>query len=84
MTQVQTPAAGQAFFPATPKPRMASLHAGMGWVVDDFAETFQANASLADITIEQADADDDVGQLAQLRYFLGSGEGNERPQTSSR
>ena len=55
-----------------------------GWVVDDFAETFQANASLADITIEQADADDDVGQLAQLRYFLGSGEGNERPQTSSR
>ena len=53
-------------------------------MVDDFTETFQSNAAFANITIEEADTNDDVWQLAQLRYFFRGGEGNEWSQTGSR
>ncbi|MEZ4727809.1 MAG: hypothetical protein R3E79_11830 [Caldilineaceae bacterium] len=40
MTQAQTPALRLALFPANQKPRVAGLHAGMGWVSDDFDKPF--------------------------------------------
>lgn len=36
VTQAQTPVLRLAPLPATQKPRVAGLHAGMGWVSDDF------------------------------------------------
>lgn len=38
VTQAQTPILRLAPLPATQKPRVAGLHAGMGWVNDDFDE----------------------------------------------
>lgn len=36
VTQAQTPVLRLAPLPAEQKPRIAGLHAGMGWVSDDF------------------------------------------------
>lgn len=53
-------------------------------MIDDLIEAFQADTSLADVSVEQADANHDVWQLAQLSHLLGGRQSYERSQTGSR
>lgn len=52
-------------------------------MIDDLIEAFQADTSLADVSVEQADANHDVRQLAQLSHLLGGCQSYERSQTGS-
>jgi hypothetical protein len=53
-------------------------------MVDDFCETLESNTTLTDVSVEQTNANDDVGKLAKLSNFLGGGKRDKRTQTSSR
>ena len=52
-------------------------------MVDNLVEALEADTTLADVTIEEANTDDDVRKLAQLGHLLGGRVGNEWTQTSS-
>ena len=52
-------------------------------MVDDLVEALKADTTLADVTIEEANTNDDVRKLAQLSNFLGGRKSNEWTQTSS-
>ena len=53
-------------------------------MVDNLIEALEADTTLADVTIEEANTDDDVWKLAKLGHLLGGSEGDEWTQTSSR
>ena len=53
-------------------------------MIDDVEEGLEANASLSDIAIEQADANDDVRQLAKLGHLLGCRKADEWAKTGTR
>ena len=55
-----------------------------GRMVDNLVEALEANTTLADVTIEEANTNDDVRELAKLGHFLGGRKGDERTQTSPR
>ena len=48
-----------------------------GRMVDNLVEALEADTALADVTIEEANANDDVRELAQLGHLLGGRKGNE-------
>ena len=52
-------------------------------MVDNLVEALEADTTLADITIEESNTNDDVRKLAQLGYLLGGSEGDEWTQTGS-
>ena len=53
-------------------------------MVDNLVEALEADTTLADVTIEEANTDDDVRKLAQLGHLFWGREGDEWTQTSSR
>lgn len=52
-------------------------------MVDNLVEALQADTSFANVSVEEADSNDDVGQFAQLGDLLGGCEGHKGTQTSS-
>jgi hypothetical protein len=42
-------------------------------MIDNFIETFKADSSLSDVSIEKTDTNHDVGQLTKLSHFFWSG-----------
>ena len=52
-------------------------------MVDDLVEALKADTTLANVTIEEANSNNDVRKLAQLSDLLRGSEGNEWTQTSS-
>ena len=52
-------------------------------MINNLRETFQADTSLADISVEKSNTNNDVGQLAQLSDLLGCSERHEGSQTGS-
>ena len=53
-------------------------------MIDDVEERLKTDAALANVAVEQTDADDDVGQLAKLSDLLRSGQTDEGPEASTR
>jgi hypothetical protein len=53
-------------------------------VINNFREGLEADTALADIAVEQTDADNDVGELAQLSYFLRGCQGDKGTKACSR
>ena len=52
-------------------------------MVDNLVEALEADTTLADITIEEANTDDDVRKLTKLGNLLGGSKGDEWTQTGS-
>ena len=46
-------------------------------MVDNLVEALEADTTLADITIEEANTNDDVRKLTKLSHLLGGRKGNE-------
>jgi len=53
-------------------------------MVDNLVETFETNTTLTNISVKQTDANDDIGQFAQLGDFLGSGQTDEGSEAGTR
>ena len=53
-------------------------------MIDDVEERLEANATLSDVAIEQTNADDNIGQLAELGDLLRRREADEWAKTGTR
>ena len=52
-------------------------------MVDDVEEGLKTNATLTNVSVEEPDADDDIGKLAELSDLLWRSQGYEWSKTSS-
>ena len=52
-------------------------------MVDNLIEAFKTDATLANISVEEADADNDVRKLSELGDFLRGRQGHEWAETGS-
>ena len=52
-------------------------------MVNDLRETLEADTSLADVSVEESDTDDNIGELAELGDLLWGGQGNERSEAGT-
>ena len=53
-------------------------------MVYDLREALEADTSLADVSIEESDTNDNVGELTELGNLLWGGQGDKRSEAGTR
>lgn len=53
------------------------------WMINNVNERFKTNSSLSNVSVEESNSDDDIGQLTKLSDLLWSGKRDEWSESSS-
>jgi hypothetical protein len=54
------------------------------WMIDNVKERFKTNTTFSDISVEETDTNNDIGEFAKLGNLFWSSQGNKWSETGSR